>query len=82
MNYDLLNEEMDKKRVSYEEMADYLDIDLSTFYRKMDDKTSPFSIKQANLIKEKLKLSEKKSILIFLTPVRKSATNAKQEKEK
>ncbi len=66
MNYGLLKEEMEKKNVSYEVMSEYLGIHVSTFYRKIEDQTKPFSINQVNLMKEKLELTERKAVLIFL----------------
>lgn len=65
MNYKLLIEEIDKKGISYEEMAKCLNMSISTFYRKIGNQTSPFSIKDADIIKKKLNLSRSKAAIIF-----------------
>lgn len=65
MNYELLKEELLKKNISYEEMAKCLGMSVSTFYRKIGNQTSPFSIKQAGIMKQKLNLSKSKAAIIF-----------------
>lgn len=65
MNYKLLKDEIDKKGISYEEMAQCLSMSVSTFYRKLGEQTSPFSIKDADIIKKRLNLSRSKAAIIF-----------------
>lgn len=65
MNYNLLKDEMLKQKISYDEMAMFLNMSVSTFYRKMNRQTAPFSIKDADLIKQKLRLSTRKAAVIF-----------------
>jgi len=66
MNYSLLDKEIEKSGHTYKECADVLNMNLSTFYRKKNGQTSPFSIEHAKILKEYLKLSNKKAHLIFL----------------
>ena len=65
MDYELLKKELEKKSVSYEEMAKCLNMSVSTFYRKIGEQTSPFSIKDADIIKKRLNLSRSKASIIF-----------------
>lgn len=65
MDYDLLKEELEKKNISYEEMARCLNMSVSTFYRKIGNQTSPFSIRDADIIKKKLNISRNKAAIIF-----------------
>lgn len=65
MKRKMLDEEMKKKFVSYEEMAKVIGRDLTTFYRKMNGENK-FNVEEVNAIRNKLNLSNKKTIEIFL----------------
>ena len=59
----LLRAKMLEKRVSADEMAKILGINVATFYRKV--RADSFTIKQADTIKQTLSLSAKDANAIF-----------------
>ena len=63
MNVHKLRGKMVEKQVTVVAAAEYIGIDKSTFYRKMDSQT--FTIKEANLITKLLELTSEEAMLIF-----------------
>lgn len=59
---------MVEKGVSIENIARVINVNASTFYRKLSKENGDvFSIKEVKKIKEKLELSNQEAIEIFLT---------------
>lgn len=66
MNYDFLKVKMRTNKVSYNEMAKYLGLTLNGFANKINRRQSKgFYVDEANLIKEKLKLTTDETMQIF-----------------
>ena len=65
INFDMLEDKMNEKNVSREEMINHLGIDESTWYRKKK-KPQSFSIGAAETIIKVLELTEQEANNIFL----------------
>lgn len=65
-NMDLLKEKMRTKNVSIDELAKALNIDVSTFYRKLKSNGENFTVGQIHKIVEVLNLSNSDASAIFL----------------
>lgn len=66
MNFDKLAQIMKDKNVSHEEISKFIGIDRSTFYRKMNQQSTEFTISQVKMIAKFLNLSEEEFNDIFL----------------
>lgn len=60
-----LKNEIRKRNTNLEKLAEAIDIDTSTLYRKMRRNGETFSIGEAERIKQHLKLSKKEAMNIF-----------------
>ena len=65
-NMDILRGKMVERRVSPEDMAKNLNIDISTFYRKMKSEGINFTVGQMHKIVEVLNLTSEEAASIFL----------------
>lgn len=65
-NMDELKQKMAERKVSNEAMARALDINPSTFYRKIQNGGENFTVGQMHRIVEVLGLSKEETALIFL----------------
>lgn len=65
-NMDILRGKMAERRITQEEMARKIGVDVSTFYRKMKSDGVNFTVGQMHKIVEVLKLSNEEAAAIFL----------------
>lgn len=65
MNLDMLTDEMTKRNITKEMLANAIGVDRATIYRKFARNGDPFTIKEARLIVQFLKLESKKAATIF-----------------
>ena len=65
-NMDALRGKMAERRISHEEMAKRIGVDVSTFYRKMKSDGVNFTVGQMHKIVEILGLSNEEAASIFL----------------
>ena len=66
MDYDLLKVKMKKNKVTYETMAKLLGLTLNGFANKINrTNSSVFYVDEANLIRQKLNLSQEEAFTIF-----------------
>jgi transcriptional regulator with XRE-family HTH domain len=65
INKEILKARMEKRGVTVSDMASALEIDESTYYRKINSGGVNFSVKQVNEIAKVLNLSKKDCINIF-----------------
>lgn len=66
MDYDLLKVKMKKNKVTYETMAKLLSLTLNGFANKINRTNSRgFYVDEANLIRQKLNLSQEEAFTIF-----------------
>lgn len=54
-----------EKGLNVEQVASYIGIDDSTFYRKLNNSGETFTIREANMICEFLELSRREALAIF-----------------
>ena len=66
-NIEMLKKKMTDKSISIHELAEKLNVDASTIYRKLQKNGENFTIGEANLIVEVLELSEKEAMSIFFS---------------
>lgn len=64
-NIEKLKDKMSEKSVTVSDLAELLNVDTSTIYRKFQKNGEKFSIGEANQIVKALKLSEKEAMSIF-----------------
>lgn len=64
-NIKKLRAKMLEKGMSVEDLAKIIDKDRATFYRKLSSDGDNFTIKEANLIVEALKLNAREATAIF-----------------
>lgn len=67
VNVEILRNKVKEKGMNVEELAKAIAIDRSTLYRKLQKKGEDFSIKEANLIVQKLELSKNEAVEIFFS---------------
>ena len=65
VNIDKLRGIMRERRISVEELAEAIGIDVSTLYRRFADGGESFTIKEVNVIVEVLDLDEETALAIF-----------------
>lgn len=65
-NMDVLRGKMTERRVTCEEMARQIGVDVSTLYRKMRSEGTSFTVGQMHKIVEVLKLTPDEASSIFL----------------
>lgn len=66
LDYDLLKVKMKKNKVTYETMAKLLGLTLNGFANKINrTNSSGFYVDEANLIRQKLNLSQEEAFTIF-----------------
>ncbi len=65
VNIDMLRNKVKEKGMNIEGLAEAIEIDKSTLYRKLQRKGELFSIREANLIVQKLGLNRNEAIDIF-----------------
>ena len=65
-NMDVLRGKMTERRISFEEMARHIGVDVSTFYRKMKSEGTNFTVGQMHKIVEVLQLTTEEASIIFL----------------
>lgn len=65
-NMDVLRGKMAERRISHEEMAKRIGVDVSTFYRKLKSDGINFTVGQMHKIVEVLGLTNEEAASIFL----------------
>lgn len=65
-NMDLLRGKMAERKMGKEELAQKIGVDASTFYRKMKDNGTSFTVGQMHKIVDALELSHEEARAIFL----------------
>lgn len=65
VNISMLRGKMVEKNTSMEDLAEKLCIDKSTLYRRLNREGETFTVKEANIIVEELKLTKEEATSIF-----------------
>ncbi len=67
MNINKLRGKIVENGLNVDTLASSIGMNKSTFYRKMNNQGETFTIKEVNLIREKLSLSKEEAMSIFFT---------------
>ena len=65
VNISMLRGKMVEKNTSMEDLAEKLCVDKSTLYRRLNREGETFTVKEANIIVEELKLTKEEATAIF-----------------